>query len=63
MVKGKRVAERLVRKGVTAAGVRYMIEPYTNIGPHSLCDHSVGWGIIASKFMYHLKCGYYAGIH
>jgi hypothetical protein len=42
MVKGKKVAQRLVNKGVTAAGVRYKVEPYTNAGPDSLCEHCCG---------------------
>jgi hypothetical protein len=30
MVKGKQVAQKLVSKEVTAAGVQYKVEPYTN---------------------------------
>jgi len=38
IVRGKKVAQRLVNKGVIAAGVRYKVEPYTNAGPDSLCE-------------------------
>ena len=39
VVKGKKVPQRLVSKGVTAAGSRYKVEPYTNTVPNSLCEH------------------------
>ena len=46
MVKGKKVAQRLVSEGVPAAGVRYKVELYTNAGPDSLCELCCGWGQI-----------------
>ena len=46
IVRGKNVAQRLVNKGVVAAGVRYIVEPYTNAGPNSVCDRCCGWGHI-----------------
>jgi hypothetical protein len=58
MVKGKKVAQRLVNKGVTAAGVRNMVEPYTNAGSDSLSDLCCGWGHIESKCNHQPKCGY-----
>jgi len=63
MVKGKKVAQRLVSKGVTAAGVRYKVQPYTNAGPESLCKLCCGWGHIESKRNHQPKCGYCAGPH
>jgi len=63
MVKGKKVAQRLVSKGVTAAGVWYKVEPYTNAGPESLCKLRCGGGHIESKCNHQPKCGYCAGAH
>jgi hypothetical protein len=63
MVKGKYVAQRIVSKGVTVAGVRYKVEPYTNAGPDSLCELCCGWGHIESKCNHQPKYGYCAGPH
>jgi len=64
IVKGKKVAQRLVNKGEIAAGVRYKVEQYTNAGPDSLCEFRCGWGHIGSKCSHHLpKCGYCTGPH
>jgi len=53
IVRGKKVAQRLVNKGVIAAGVRYKVELYTNAGPNSLCKLCCGWGHIKSKCSHH----------
>jgi hypothetical protein len=42
IVRRKKVAQRLVNKGVFAAGVQYKVEPYMNAGPNSLCEHCCG---------------------
>jgi len=64
IVRGKKVAQRLVNKGVIAAGVQDKFEPYTNAGPDSLCKLYCGWGHIESKCSHHQpKCGYCAGPH
>ena len=64
IVRGKKVAQRLVNKGIIAAGVQYKVEPYTNAGPDSLCELCCGWGHIESKCSHHHpKCGYCAGPH
>jgi len=64
IVRGKKVAQSLVNKGVIAAGVRYKVEPYTNAGPDSLCELCCGWGHITSKCSNHQpKCGYCARLH
>jgi len=39
IVRGKKVAQRVVSNGEIAAGVRYKVEAYTNAGPDSLCGH------------------------
>jgi hypothetical protein len=49
MVKGKQVAQQQVSNGVTAAGVRYEVEPYRNAGPDSLCQLCCEWGHTESK--------------
>jgi hypothetical protein len=36
ILKGLKVAQRLVNKGVLAAGVRYQVEPYMNASPNIL---------------------------
>jgi len=64
IVRGKKVAQRLVNKGVIAAGVRYKVEPYMNAGHDSLCKLCCGWGHIDSKCSHHRpKCGYSARPH
>jgi hypothetical protein len=63
MVKGKKVAQRLVSKGVNAVGVLYKVEPYTNAGPDSLCELCCGWGHTESKCNNPPKCSYCAGPH
>jgi len=64
IVRGKKVAQTLVNKGLIAAGVQYQVEPYTNAGPDSLCELCCGWGHIESKCSHHQpKCGYCAGPH
>jgi hypothetical protein len=64
VVRGKKVAQRLVNKGVIATGVRYNVERYTNAGPDSLYELRCGWGHIKSKCSHHQpKCGYCARPH
>jgi len=63
-VRGKKVAQRLVGKGVIAAGVRYKVEPYTNAGPDILSALCCGWGHIQNKCSHHQpKCRCCAGPH
>jgi hypothetical protein len=64
IVMGKMVAQRLLNKGIIAAGERYKVELYMNAGPNSLCELCCGWGHIESKCSHHqLKYGYWAGPH
>jgi len=61
IVRGKKVAQRLVNKGIIAAGVRYKVEPYTKARPDSLFKLCCRWGHIQSKCSHHRpKCGYCA---
>jgi hypothetical protein len=63
MVKGKKVAQGLVSKGVTAVGVWYKVEPYTNAEGDSLCKLCCRWGHIESKCNHQPPCGNCAGPH
>ena len=49
MVKGKKVAARLVEKGFRAAGRQYAATHYEEQGPDSLCGNCSRWGHIALK--------------
>jgi len=48
IVRGRKVAQRLVNKGVIAGGVRYKVEPNTNECPDTLREPCCGWGHIES---------------
>jgi hypothetical protein len=64
IVRGKKVAQSLVNKGVIPAGVQYKVKPYMNAGPDSLCELCCEWGHIESKCSHHQpKCRYCAGPH
>jgi len=63
VVKGSRVAQSLVKKGIKAAGVWYRVETYTNEGPDSRCELCCGWGHIENKCGSEPKCGYCSGHH
>jgi len=64
IVKGKKIAQRLVERGVIAAGVTYKVEPYTNLGPNSLYELCCGCDHIESKCRHNQpKCGYCSGPH
>jgi hypothetical protein len=49
IVRGKKVAQRLVNNGVIAAAARDKVEPDTTAGPDSLGELCCGWGHIESK--------------
>jgi len=64
IVRGNKVAQRLVSKGVMAAGVRYKVELFTNAGTDSLCELRCGWGHSQNKYSHQQpQCGYCAGPH
>ena len=42
IVRGKKVAQRLVNKGLITAGEQYQVEPDTNAGPYSPCELCCG---------------------
>jgi len=60
-VKGSKVAQSLVKKGIKAAGVWYQVETYPNEGPDSRFELCCGWGHIENKCGSKHKCGYSSG--
>jgi len=63
ILKGSRVAQSLVKKGIKAAGVWYRVETYTNEGPDSTCELCCGCGHIENKCGSKPKCSYCSGHH
>jgi len=63
VVKGNKVAQRLVRMGIKAAGVWYRVKTHTNAGPDSRCELCCGWGHIENKCSSKPMCGYCSGHH
>jgi len=57
------VARKLVKEGICAAGVWYLVEPFMDIGPDSMCEHCCGWGHIESKCSSKPVCGCCSGPH
>ena len=44
VLEGDMVGWRPVKGGIMLAGGWYQVEPFTNVGPDSRCDHCRGWG-------------------
>jgi len=63
IVKGSKVAQSVVWKGIKAAGVWSRVETYTSEGPDSRCELCSGWGHIGNKCGSKPKCGYCSGHH
>ena len=63
VVKGSRLAQSLIKKGIKAAGVWYRVEAFTNAGPDSRCELCCGWGHMENKCGNKPKCGYCSGNH
>jgi hypothetical protein len=63
VVKGSRLVQSLIKKGIKAAGVWYRVEAFMNAGPDSRCEHCCGWGHIDNKCGSKPKCGYCSGNH
>ena len=62
VVKGRKAAHGLAKKGIKAAGVWYQVETYTNAGPESRCELCCGWGHIEIKCHSNKPtCGYCSG--
>jgi hypothetical protein len=53
IVRGKMVAQRRLDNRVPAEGVRYNVQPYSNLGLDSLCEPCCGYGHIESKCSHH----------
>jgi len=63
VVKGNKMPQTVVKKGIKAAGVWYRVETYTNEGPDSRCEPCRRWGHIENKCGSMPKCGYCSGHH
>ena len=61
VVKGTRLAERLIKKGIKAAGVWYHVMAFTNTGTGSRCELCCRWGHLENKCSNKPKCGYCSG--
>jgi len=48
-VKGSKVAQSLVKKGIKAAGVWYRVETCKNEGLDTSCELCCGWGHLENK--------------
>jgi hypothetical protein len=58
VVNGSRVAQSLVKNGITAAGVWYRVETCRKEVPDSRLELCWGWGHIENKCSSKPKCGY-----
>jgi hypothetical protein len=63
IVKGRTVAQSMIKKGIQAAGVWYRFEMYTNVGPDSRCELCCSWGHIENKYSSNLVCGSWSSHH
>ena len=48
-VKGSKIAEKVLKGGLRAAGVKYDVEKFMNAGPDSFCGVCSRWGHVDSK--------------
>jgi len=48
-VKGSKMAERVLKGGLRAAGVKYDVEKFINAGPDSFCGVCSRWGHVEAK--------------
>jgi len=48
-VKGSKMAEKVLKGGLRAAGVKYDVEKFVNAGPDSFCGTCSRWGHVESK--------------
>ena len=64
-VKGSKMAKRVLKGGVRAAGVKYDVERFMTAGPDSFCGICSGWGHVEAKCgsLKMPACMLYAGRH
>jgi len=48
-VKGSKMAEKVLKGGLRAAGVKYDVEKFMNAGPDSFCGTCSSWGHVEAK--------------
>jgi hypothetical protein len=63
VVRGSRLAQTFIRKGIKAEGVWYRVKAFTNAGHDCRCELSCGWGHIEHKCGSEPKCTYCSGNH
>jgi len=63
VVKGNRLAQSMIKKGINPAEVWYHVKVFRNVGPHSRCELCCGWGHTETKCGNKSKCGYCSGNH
>jgi len=63
VIKGRRLAQSLIKKGIKGAGMWYRVEAFTNAGPDRRCELCCGWGHIENKCGNRPKCCYCSGNH
>jgi len=64
-VKGSKMAEKVIKGGLRAAGVKYDVEKFMNAGPDSFCGVCSRWGHVEMKCgsLKRLACMLCAGRH
>lgn len=63
VIKGSKAAQELVNKRIKAAGVRYRVNTYTNVGPDSRSELCCVWNHIENKCCSKPMHGSYSGYH
>jgi hypothetical protein len=63
VVKGSRMAQSWIKKGINAVGVWYRVKEFTDAGPDSRFELCCGWDHIEKKCFNKPKCGYCSGNH
>ena len=64
-IKGKKMAQKCLEKGLRAAGVWHEVERYIRAGPDTFCESCCGWGHHVSKCgrLAMVRCMLCAGTH
>jgi hypothetical protein len=63
VVKGDKLAWRLIKEGIKGVGVWYRVKPFMNVGPDSRSEHWCGWGHIEIECSGKRAYGYCSGPH
>jgi len=63
VIKWRKAAKGLDKRGIKAGSVWYPVEIYTNMGSESRCELRCGWGHIVTKCGSKPTCGCCSGHH